>query len=116
MTNQKMNISGSGSSQISVGNVVQAGGDAVVRGEVNVTANQLREELLQELRAAVASAPDRQEVEQRVAELSEAVAMPAPDPSRIKRILAAIKEHHDWAFPAISATLRKIVPWVASII
>jgi hypothetical protein len=115
MNNQKINISGSGSSTIKVGDVVQTVGDAFVRSEISLNANELRQKLLEELPAAVPAA-DREGIEQKVTDLSEAIATPVPDESRIKSILAMIKEHHNWAFPIITTTLRKITPWVINLI
>jgi hypothetical protein len=116
MSEQKLNITGSGNSQLNIGNAVQSGRDAVIRGDVQITSRQLNRQLLEALSDTKASAEETAAVKPQLQELTTAIAENPPDASRVQRALATIKEHHAWAFPVIAATLNRVIPWIAALL
>jgi hypothetical protein len=115
----KINMNVSGEAQVSVGNLAQGENVSITSGKVDLV--QRRDALFAELMGAVRQVADQddariQSAEGNVKELAAALTEEPHNTGRIKEVLNLIKEHHGWAFPAIAATVKTIVPALAALL
>ena len=122
MSDIKVNVSGKG--HLNIGNLAQGQqvnihsgtGDMRVAGN----AGPLYDEMMRGVRESADEAHVRQEtledLEAKVKALSNALQKEPKNTGKIKQMLDLIKEHHDWAFPAIAAVVAKLGPMVAALL
>ena len=109
MSNINVNVSGTG--QLNIGNLAQGQEVNINSGDMSLVENTttLVKELLQGVRNAAGGDNSRVEaVQGKVQELGEALTAEPRNTGKVKEILGMIKQHHDWAFPAI-ATMASIM-------
>ena len=107
MSNINVNVSGTG--QLNIGNLAQGQEVNINSGDMSLVENTttLVKELLQGVRNAAGGDNSRVEaVQGKVQELGEALTAEPRNTGKVKEILGMIKQHHDWAFPAIAQWLR----------
>lgn len=117
MSDINVNVKGKG--QLNIGNLAQGEDVKIISGDMNLAESEgaLVMELLKVMREAAGDDDSRaQAVESKVQELGKALATEPRNPGKIKEILSLIKEHHDWAFPAIAAIVRKVAPALAALL
>jgi len=111
MSNINVNVGGKG--QLNIGNLAQGREVNIHAGDMNLLENRplLVKELLQVVREAAGGDTARVEtVQGKVQELGEALTTKPQNPGKIKGLLGVIKQHHDWAFPAIAGIVHKLAP------
>lgn len=90
--------------------------------DLRVTGNgsALYEQMMRAVRKSADEAHLRHEtledLEEKVKALGKALQAEPKNTSKIKQMLDLIKEHHEWAFPAIAAVVAKVGPMVAALL
>ena len=122
MSDIKVNVSGKG--KLNIANLAQ-GQQVNIHsgtGDLRVTGNggALYEQMMRAVRESADEAHVRQEtledLEEKVKALGKALQAEPKNTSKIKQMLDLIKEHHEWAFPAIAAVVAKVGPMVAALL
>ena len=114
-----INIKVGGQGSLNIGNLAQGENITIASGEMSFSERRqaLTRELLKAARTAAADDEARfQAIHEKVRQLGEELAAQPPNPGKIKSILALIKDHHGWAFPAIAAVAAKIVPAIGALL
>ncbi len=117
MSNINVNVSGTG--QLNIGNLAQGQEVNINSGDMSLVENTttLVKELLQGVRNAAGGDNSRVEaVQGKVQELGEALTAEPRNTGKVKEVLGMIKQHHDWAFPAIAAIVNKIAPTLGALL
>lgn len=114
-----INVKVSGKGKLNIGNLAQGRDITIKSRDVDFSNNDaaLRAELLEAVRNASGGDNSRVEtVKGKVQELGEVLTAEPQNTGRIKEILNTIKEHHDWAFPAIAAIVKSVAPALGAIL
>jgi hypothetical protein len=122
MSDIKVNVGGKG--QLNIGNLAQGQQVNIHSGTGDMpVAGNGRALYVQMMRAVHQSADDArvpqgtlEELEEKVKALGKALQTEPKNTGKIKQMLDLIKEHHDWAFPAIAAVVAKVGPMVAALL
>jgi hypothetical protein len=115
MNNIKLKVDGN--SQLKIGNLVQGREITISSGDVNVNdhSSALIERILTVLNHAEGSDSARvKAVRPKIEELANALADEPFNNGKIKEMLSIVKQHHEWAFPAIAEIVKKVGPTFAS--
>lgn len=119
----KIDIKVKGRGTMNVGNIAQGKNVRIESGDINISisAEALKKELLTAVREAAedesAGIDDSRmkELEEEIEALSDAVTEKPANTGRIRKTLGLIKEHHEWAFPAIAAVFNRVAPILAGL-
>lgn len=115
----EINVKVSGKGNLNIGNLAQGRHIKISSRDIDFTESgaALGAELLEAVRNASGGDNSRVEaVQGNVQELGEVLTSEPQNTGRIKEILNTIKEHHDWAFPAIAAIVNNVVPALGAIL
>ena len=109
-----INIKVGGQGSLNIGNLAQGENITIASGEMSFS--ERRQALTRELLKAADDEARFQAIHEKVRQLGGELAAQPPNPGKIKSILALIKDHHGWAFPAIAAVAAKIVPAIGALL
>jgi hypothetical protein len=115
----EINVNVSGEGRLNIGNLAQGQDVNISSGVINQAESSaaLVTEILRAVRGAAGGNDSRvQAVEGRVQELGNALTAEPRNTGKIKEILGTIKQHHDWAFPAIATIVEKVAPALATLL
>jgi thiamine kinase-like enzyme len=119
MSDIKVKVSGKG--QLNIGNLAQGQQVNIHSGTGDMRVGNggaLYEQMMRAVHESAGGANQEplEELEEKVKALSKALQAEPKNTSKIKQMLDLIKEHHEWAFPAIAAVVAKVGPMVAALL
>src|SRR5437868_1710870 len=122
MSDIKVNVSGKG--KLNIGNLAQGNEVNIHSGTGHIRAVGSRAAFYEQMMKAVreqagkdaGSSATLEELEEKVKALSKTLEAEPKNTGKIKQMLELIKEHHEWAFPAIAAVVARVAPMVAALL